>query len=661
MRKDGQHTKVGLVQINNSFSGQNYLPYSVGILQAYAQVHLTNPSAFEFMLPIYSRLPVGEAVDRLAGADVVFFSVYVWNFRISTAIAAAFKKEYPSVPVIFGGPHVPDRVEAFARQHPYVDICCHGEGEQVITTLLQNLDPGDWDKVPSITFRRPDGTLVHTPKAERLKDLSVVPSPYLSGVFDPLMKANPQEKWIVMWETNRGCPFQCTFCDWGSATQARIYNFAEERLYKELEWFAQHKIEFIFCADANFGLMPRDLEIAREAAATKRKYGYPHALSVQNTKNATERAYQVQKTLADAGLNKGVTISFQSVDAMTLASIKRANISTRSFQELQRRFTRDRIETYSDLILGLPGETYESFTKGTSDVIANGQHNRIQFNNLSILPNAEMGDPAYQKKYGMITVTSKVINIHGSLEESPDEIHELQELVIATDAMPKDDWLKTRAFGWMAALLHFDKILQIPLVLIHELTGVSYKELIESFMHGLGGDTPILEEINAFFMEKARDIQNGGPEYCRSEEYLNIWWPADELMFIRLCTENKLASFYQEAEIVLNRVVASAGKTIDRVALHEAIHLNHAFVKQPFQTEDLRVDLTHNVWNFYRSVLWGEPTVLAKTSISHFIDRTSQRWNSWADWCREVVWWGNKKGAYLYSQRSDNKELAGHF
>src|SRR6185437_455091 len=98
-------------------------------------------------------------------------------------------------------------------------------------------------------------------------------------------------------------------------------------------------------------------------------------------------------------------------------AIKRQNISSASFEELQRRFSRDGVETYSDLILGLPEETYESFAEGVSRVIENGQHNRIQFNNLSILPNAEMGDPEYQRKFGMVTVESKIINIHGERVE----------------------------------------------------------------------------------------------------------------------------------------------------------------------------------------------------------------------------------------------------
>ena len=92
---------------------------------------------------------------------------------------------------------------------------------------------------------------------------------------------------------------------------------------------------------------------------------------------------------------------------------------------MQRRFTRDRVETYSDMILGLPGETYDSFVNGIATLIENGQHNRIQFNNLSILPNAEMGDPAYQQRFGMVTVRSEIINIHGQRAALGDDVPEI--------------------------------------------------------------------------------------------------------------------------------------------------------------------------------------------------------------------------------------------
>ena len=128
------------------------------------------------------------------------------------------------------------------------------------------------------------------------------------------MRANPDETWIGLWETNRGCPFQCTFCDWGSATAAKVTKFGIERLYAELDWFARNKIEYIFCCDANFGIQKRDVEIAIRRPSARPTSGYPMALSVQNTKNATERAYLTQKILSDAGLNKGVALSMQSVD-----------------------------------------------------------------------------------------------------------------------------------------------------------------------------------------------------------------------------------------------------------------------------------------------------------------------------------------------------------
>jgi hypothetical protein len=30
------------------------------------------------------------------------------------------------------------------------------------------------------------------------------------------------------------------------------------------------------------------------------------------------------------------------------------------------------------------------------------------------------------------------------------------------------------------------------------------------------------------------------------------------------------------------------------------------------------------------------------------VDRERHSWPTWDDYCREVIWYGNKKGAYLY-------------
>src|SRR6266568_4613526 len=106
---------VGLVQINNSFSGQNYLPYSIALLQSFAEHNAADPSRYRFLLPIYKRIRIAEAVERLLEADVVGFSTYVWNGRISLEIARRLKERNPTALIVFGGPHVPDQPEDFLR------------------------------------------------------------------------------------------------------------------------------------------------------------------------------------------------------------------------------------------------------------------------------------------------------------------------------------------------------------------------------------------------------------------------------------------------------------------------------------------------------------------------------------------------------------------
>ncbi|MBS13533.1 MAG: hypothetical protein CME19_18280 [Gemmatimonadetes bacterium] len=659
-----ERVKVGLVQINNSFSGQSYLPYSVGILQAYALKYLSNPSDFEFLLPIYDRVPPEVAVEQLKIADIVFFSTYVWNIRISLEIAKQLKAARPDVVVVMGGPQIPDRGLVFVEQNRCVDLVCHGEGEATFVEVLERgIDrarSGDWGELASTTYLR-EGAPVTFAKRDRIKELGDVPSPYLEGVFDPLIASAPGVKWIALWETNRGCPFACTFCDWGSAVASKVYRFDLDRLFAEIDWFASHQIEYVFCADANFGILPRDLDIAEYAAKVRLETGYPQGLSVQNTKNATDRAYQVQKILSDAGLNKGVTLSLQSIDETTLKEIKRDNISSDTYQELQRRFTSDGVETYTDFILGLPGETYESFLAGTSEIVANGQHNRIQFNNLSILPNAEMGDPAYQERNGMVIVESEVVNIHGSLQSSDNEILERQELVVGTASCPEPDWVRTRATAWTCQFYYFNKVLQIPLLLLHEQFSIPFRDLIRVFTEGSLDRYPTLSELHQRFLAKAEDIQRGGAEYCPSTTFLDIWWPADELALIELVHGGRISSFYDEAQSALLDWLAAQDLLVPERIIQDAIALNAELLKRPFATEDVVVRAEYNVREAYEAGKLGQSLPLVEGDYEYRIDRSSHVWDSWDDWCREVIWWGNKKGAYLYGVKEHEPQISGHF
>ncbi|WP_372400670.1 radical SAM protein (plasmid) [Azospirillum sp. HJ39] len=660
---DGKKGKVivGLVQINNSFSGQNYLPYAVGLLESFVRSRAEDANRYNFLSPIYKRMPISQICEALLNADVIGFSTYVWNARISLEVARQVKLKRPDVMIVFGGPQVPDHAETFLRTYPFIDVAVHNEGEQTFLDILESFPHTDPTGIKGTSCIDDAGHYVRTAPQPRIRELSSIPSPFLTGVFDRLMATHPKESWIGLWETNRGCPFQCTFCDWGSATAAKVNQFDLDRLTAEVDWFSDKKIEYLFCCDANFGILKRDVDLARYVADKKKETGYPQFLSVQNTKNATERAYLAQSIIAEAGLNKGVAISMQSIDPETLKNIKRDNISLKSFLELQSRFTRDGIETYSDLILGLPGETYDSFVEGVSMLMESGQHNRIQFNNLSILPNAEMGAPEYQDRHGMRLVESQIINIHGEDPCLDDDVPEMQQLVVETATMPAADWRRTRAFCWMTALVHFDKLFQIPLIVAHEQSKVSYRVLLESFTRAEKIRFPLISSIYDFFIESATVIQQGGPEYIHSKEWLNIYWPADEYVFIRLTAEGKVDDFYRECtELILEATEATASACL-KPAVRDAARLNRSLLKDPSAVSDLVVDLEWNVMELYKAILRGESERLSRTPNTVHIGRSKESWADFNDWCKRVVWWGNKKGAYLYNGAVVEMHPAGHY
>src|SRR5580698_10893830 len=189
--------KVGLVQINNSFSGQNYLPYSIALLQTYVQKFSPTPGRYEFMTPLYKRIRIADAVEQLKDADILGFSTYVWNGRISLEIARRLKEIKPGIIIMFGGPHVPDQPEDFMRANRQIDLAVHNEGEITFLKLLESYpDRASWASLPGVSMVKADGSFVRNPNSDRVRDLDEIPSPFLEGAFDSIMAANPQESWI---------------------------------------------------------------------------------------------------------------------------------------------------------------------------------------------------------------------------------------------------------------------------------------------------------------------------------------------------------------------------------------------------------------------------------------------------------------------------------
>lgn len=601
---------VGLVQYNSAF--HHFLPYSVGLLQACVVALAPDPARYRFLLPRVFAGPLEAEARALAGANVVAFSVYVWNIERSLALARRLKAQSPQCLIVFGGPQVPDQAEGFLREHPQVDLCCHGEGEAAFVALLEALPDWQGQAIAGLSWLDADGHFQTTPRASRRKALSDLPSPYLTGVFEPLMAAYPDTPWAALWETNRGCPFTCTFCDWGSATQAKVHRFDTQRLKAELDWFADKRIGYIFCCDANFGILRRDLELARHAVDLKQRTGFPGALAVQNAKNVSERTFEIQCLLARAGLDAYVTISLQSLHEPTLKASGRANISLSDFAALQARLRREGVHTYTDLILGLPEETYDSFADGLATVIEQGQYHAVNVFIADILPNAPMADPAYRERYGLQTVRVPAVSYQTPVQADLDGIIEYQQLVVATRAMPAADWRRAHVLLWLTQLLLFKPgLLRIPMLLLQHLGGLSLRQQLEAFLSA--ADSPLLQVMVQALMQQAQAIQRGQPVFVpwrRSADGQLIWHTANEVLLAQLVQNGQLAVFYPEAERLLRQLWQQSElplSALDDALFHSAaiLHLHHQL-----DLAGLSYQTRWNIWDSYQNLLQAEPVVL---------------------------------------------------
>lgn len=376
----------------------DHLPLALGMLRANLMAHDDGRLLTHFQpLPIVSQDVAGlQALFRRFGPGVWMFSNYMWSFNYNRQVSALVKAASADNLTVHGGPSAPKyeaACERFLRGNPSVDIVVRGEGEVTMVDLLSTLAGGMGRAalvgVAGITFRGDGGAIVRTPERLRLGRMDEVPSPYLTGMFDHY----GDQVVAAILETNRGCPYACTFCDWGSATQQKIRSFDLERVKAEIDWIGAKGVRVLWIADANFGVFRRDIEIAEHIAVTKARHGYPREVVVNYPKNATEKIAEIVKVFARAGICGQGIISIQTTDPTTLAVIRRDNIKTSKYDELGEIFRREGLPLSTDLMIGLPGATVASFKSDLQyyfdrDVCVKAYRTQL-------LPNAPMADPEY--------------------------------------------------------------------------------------------------------------------------------------------------------------------------------------------------------------------------------------------------------------------------
>jgi len=166
-----------------------YLPYSIGCIWSYANQFESIQQRFEIGEIIFRRDDVETTAQKLALHDIVAFSTYIWNKNYNDSLAQRIKEINPSCVIMFGGPEPPVEKSYIFEQYPFMDLVMKKEGELTLHALLENFG-GTYDHIPGLLINR-NGTIVDTGDCVRIDDLSNMPSPYLSGVFDRIVSENP--------------------------------------------------------------------------------------------------------------------------------------------------------------------------------------------------------------------------------------------------------------------------------------------------------------------------------------------------------------------------------------------------------------------------------------------------------------------------------------
>lgn len=524
--------QVNSAQFNFQYDDQIHFPYSIATLIAYIKSKEHLNQKFKFEKTFVFREKIDQYIQECKDTDILLCSCYVWNWEITTYLAREVKKLNPNCLIIFGGPQVPENIVGFFNTYPFVDILVHGEGEYILENIFTAyIKDKDFSKVNGITTKD-----FRTPPQPRIDDLDTLLSPYLTNLIWDLVEKVDGVNWICSWETNRGCPYQCTFCDWGSATFTKMRKFSEERLFKEIEWFGDNKIVFIDCCDANFGIyQERDLHIARKLKEIVLKTGHLQKMAVSWAKNSSEKIIPIAKELQEGGILGAVTLAVQSLDPETLKIIKRANIKFDKFADLTAEFRLYGIPTYSEVIRGLPGETIDTFKLGL-EILANTKIGSVNIYHTMILPNAPMNEPSYREKYKIKVIKSPIMLQHSSIHKRG--LQEYEYIVVSTYSYTLEALKEMFLYSWAFHTLQKFGILECISRFYNQVHGIEFMKFFETFF-GFCNTQNSIFSIELKKVIELRDNGYAGKGWDHYDPKLgDIIWPIEEASWLRL-TYNK--------------------------------------------------------------------------------------------------------------------------
>lgn len=485
----------------------NGIPYGVVLVAQYTlKDHADKLEAEYFKKP-------QEFLDYLERGfpKIACFSNYIWSAELSLEIARRIKERSPETIVVMGGPNFPSdprEHEEFLQAHPWVDFHIYKEGEQAFKLLFETLLEAGLDasrlkesgkELPSCHYIR-GGKMVCGPLMPRLKNLDDVPSPYLTGAADKLLR----QPLIPMIQTTRGCPFQCTFCQEGNSYFTKLSRFSLERIRDEVEYIARHTdAPHLLVIDSNFGMYEEDILVCKEIAKIQKKHGWPKSVAGFAGKNMKDRVLEGVRIV---GGEHFLSAAIQSTSQEVLKNVKRSNIQVDKLIGFASEGEAMGANTFSELILGLPGDTKEDHLRGISELIDAGI-SVVRSHQFIMLPDSESTSRKDRERFGMVTrfrVTPKTFASYRLLGET-FEAPEIDEICVANKTLSFEDYKDCRVFNLTVEVFYNNGIF-LELHKFLRLHGIRVSEFIRRVHERATDPAGPLAAVYRGFLEETCDL-----------------------------------------------------------------------------------------------------------------------------------------------------------
>jgi radical SAM superfamily enzyme YgiQ (UPF0313 family) len=406
--------------------------------------------------------------------DVLMLSNYAWNEALSREFLKIAKQIKPDILTVMGGPNIslePERQAQFIERYPEIDVYVLGEGDFKASALLQAyMDSGLSIKqlgsrvLASAVYRNSEGQVVVEPTQPRHREVEEIPSPWLTGIQDEFFDG----RLAPMIETNRGCPFTCTFCVQGTKFYTKIHYFPVDRMKEEIHYIARRikerspRMGTLRIADSNYGMYERDIEISGYLGQMQRDYGWPTFIDATTGKNRPDRIIKSVEQVSGALV---LYQAVQSLDEDVLRKVKRQTIKLEAYKALEIHMRGRGLRSNSDLILGLPGESLETHLRALKTLLDSNINQMHNFQAM-MLKGSEMETLATREMFGFDTRFRVLPRNFGIMEGR--RIFDVEEIIVATDTLPFDDYVTCRKWhlvssvfwndGWFEPLVRFARV-----------------------------------------------------------------------------------------------------------------------------------------------------------------------------------------------------------